>query len=72
MRTVGDARYRGKWRKDGLKIEMLVGQIGKVDKFHTYELKTSVRPDVYVPASSGLQAVSQDEFRRRLVLRQQN
>jgi hypothetical protein len=47
-RTVGDGRYAAKWKKEGTKMELLVGEIGAPDKFHTYDLKTTVRDDVYV------------------------
>src|SRR5271154_5583929 len=39
-RTVGDARYLAKWKKDGLKMELIVGEIGAPDKYRTYDLKT--------------------------------
>src|SRR6266487_4784900 len=46
LRTVGGAHYLAKWKKDPLKLEMIVGEIGEGSKYHTYELKTSVRDDV--------------------------
>ena len=66
-RTVGDARYLAKWKKDGLKMELIVGEIGAPDKYRTYDLKTSVREDVYVRGSDGAVAVSQQEFKDKYV-----
>ena len=63
QRTVGDAHYLAKWKKETLKMEMLVGEIGASDKYHTYDLKTSLREDVYVPGSGGAVAVSQQEYK---------
>ncbi len=62
-RTVGDAYYPAKWKKDALKLELLVGEIGAPDKFQTYELKTTVRDDVYVRGHDGAVAVSQQEYK---------
>ncbi len=62
-RTVGDAHYLAKWKKGGVKMELLVGEIGSPDKFVTYELKTSMRDDVYVPGPDGARAVSQQEYK---------
>jgi hypothetical protein len=62
-RTVGDGHYVAKWKKEGLKMELLVGEIGAPDKFHTYDLKTSVRDDVYVRGHDGAMAVSLQEYK---------
>jgi hypothetical protein len=62
-RTIGDAHYLAKWKKESLKMEMLVGEIGAPDKYHTYDLKTSIREDVYVPGPDGAVAVSQQEYK---------
>jgi hypothetical protein len=62
-RTVGDAHYLAKWKKEGLRLEMLVGEIGSPDKFISYDLKTSMRDDVYVPGPDGAKAVSQQEYK---------
>jgi hypothetical protein len=42
---------------------MLVGEIGASDKYQTYDLKTSVREDVYVPGPDGAIAISQQEYK---------
>jgi hypothetical protein len=62
-RTIGDAYYAAKWKKEQLKLELLVGEIGSPDKYHTFDLKTSVRDDVYVPGPNGAVAVSQQEYK---------
>jgi len=62
-RTVGDAHYLAKWKKESLKLEMLVGEIGSPDKFVSYDLKTSLRDDVYIPGPDGAVAVSQQEYK---------
>jgi hypothetical protein len=64
-RTIGDAHYLARWKKNQLKLEMLVGEIGSPDKFHTYDLKTSVREDVYIPSPGGAVAVSQAEYKAK-------
>lgn len=64
-RTVGDARYLAKWKKGGLRMEMLVGEIGAPDKFQSYDLKTTMRDDVYVRGHDGATAISQEEYKAR-------
>jgi hypothetical protein len=46
-------------------MELLVGEIGAPDKFHTYDLKTTVRDDVYVRGPDGATAISQAEYKAR-------
>lgn len=62
-RTVGGAHYLAKWKKEPQKMELLVGEIGASDKYRSFDLKTSVRDDVYVPGSNGAVAVSQQEYK---------
>jgi hypothetical protein len=62
-RTVGDTHYLAKWKKQGLKMELLVGEIGSPDKYVSFDLKTTMRDDVYVPGPNGAIAVSQQEFK---------
>jgi len=64
-RTIGDARYLAKWKKEGQRLELLVGEIGAPDKFHSYDVKTSVREDVYVRGPDGAVAVSQEEYKAK-------
>ncbi|MGA7558957.1 MAG: hypothetical protein WCF61_15760 [Terriglobales bacterium] len=63
QRTIGDAHYLAKWKKEPQRMEMLVGEIGASDKYKTYDLKTSLREDVYVPGPDGAVAVSQQEYK---------
>jgi hypothetical protein len=62
---VGDGHYLAKWKKQGLRMELLVGEIGTADKFQSYELKTTVREDVYVRGADGATAISQEEYKAR-------
>jgi hypothetical protein len=64
-RTVGNGHYMAKWKKDGLKMELLVGEIGAPDKFRTYDLKTTVLEDVYVRHPDGATPISQAEYKAR-------
>jgi hypothetical protein len=64
-RTVGGGRYLAKWKKEGTRMELIVGEIGAPDKFLTFDLKTTVRDDVYVRGQDGAVAISQEEFKAR-------
>jgi hypothetical protein len=64
-RTVGGGRYAAKWKKDGTRMELIVGEIGAPDKFLTFDLKTTVRSDVYVRGQDGAVAISQEEYKAR-------
>ncbi|MGD0569914.1 MAG: hypothetical protein ABSA78_16055 [Candidatus Sulfotelmatobacter sp.] len=44
-------------------MELLVGEIGSSDKYISFDLKTSVIDDVYVPGPNGAVTVSQQEFK---------
>jgi hypothetical protein len=46
-------------------MELRVGEIGAPDKFHTYDLKTTVRDDVYVRGPDGATAISQAGYKAR-------
>jgi hypothetical protein len=63
QRTIGNACYLAKWKKEGSKLEMIVGEIGAPDKYHSFELKTSTRDDVYVPSPEGAVAISQEDYK---------
>ncbi|HUO24121.1 MAG TPA: hypothetical protein VMU61_00550 [Candidatus Aquilonibacter sp.] len=65
QRTIGTAHYLAKWKKPTLKLEMLVGEIGAPGKFYTFDLKTNVREDVYVPSPEGAVAISQEEYKAK-------
>ncbi|SRR6266496_1233643 len=65
LRTIGNARYLAKWKKEPFKLEMLVGEIGATEKYHTYDLKTSVRDEIYVTGPNGTLAVSKEEYKAK-------
>ncbi len=44
---------------------MLVGEIGATEKYHTYDLKTSVRDEIYVTGPNGTLAVSKEEYKAK-------
>ena len=64
-RTRGEAYDLGKWKKSTLRMELLVGEVGSVDKYHSYDLRTSMRDEVYVSSPTGAEAISQEEYRSR-------
>jgi hypothetical protein len=64
-RTRGDAHYIAKWKKGVLRMELLVGEVGSIDKYHSYDLRTSVRQEVYVSGPNGAEPISQEEYRSR-------
>jgi hypothetical protein len=62
--TAGERQmYPGKWKKDPLLLEILVPEIGKIDKFSSCELKTTVSDGVYVHGAGGLISITQQEFK---------
>ncbi|HTV59316.1 MAG TPA: hypothetical protein VMJ93_10625 [Verrucomicrobiae bacterium] len=65
LRTIGNAHYAAKWKKEPVKLELLAGEIGSPDKYYTFTLKTTVREDVYMPSPSGAVAVSQEEYKAK-------
>ena len=62
-KTTGNDHYLAKWKKQPLKLEMLVGEIGAPDKYFSYELKTSVREEVYVSSRDGVVPISQEQYK---------
>jgi len=64
-RTRGGDHYLGKWKKNSLRMELLVGEVGSVDKYHTFDLRTSLRDEVYIFGPNGAEPVSQEEYRAR-------
>lgn len=65
LRTIGNAHYAAKWKKEPVKLELLAGEIGSPDKYYTFTLKTTVREDVYIPSPNGAVAVSQEEYKAK-------
>jgi hypothetical protein len=62
-RTRGDDHYLGKWKKNSLRMELIVGEIGSVNKYQAYDLHTSMRDEVYVFGPNGAEPISQEEYR---------
>jgi len=63
QRTAPNTHYLAKWKKESLEMEVLVGKIGASDKYQTYDLKTTVIEDVYVPGADGAIAISQQQYK---------
>jgi hypothetical protein len=62
-RTRGGDHYLGKWKKNSLRMELIVGEIGSVDKYQAYDLRLNVREEVYVRGPDGAEPISQEEYR---------
>jgi len=62
QRTDPKAHYLAKWKKESLRMEVLVGKIG-ADKYQTYDLETTVIEGVYVPGAGGAIAISQEQYK---------
>jgi hypothetical protein len=54
--------YAAKWKKDQLELYVLAAEIGKVDKYAECELKTKVRPDIWVDGPGGLHTITQEQY----------
>lgn len=59
-RTVGNAYYMGKWKKEPVKLELLIGEIGAPDTLHTYEVKVNLRDEIYLPGVGDLNVAKPD------------
>ena len=55
-------RYLAKWRKEPLRLEMLVEEIGNPGKYHKFDLKTTVRDGVYVRLRDGITIMTQPQY----------
>ena len=64
-RTRGSDYYLGKWKKSMLRMELLVGEVGSVDRYHSYDLKTSMRDEVYVHGPNGAEPITQEEYHQQ-------
>jgi len=64
-RTRGSDHYLGKWKKNSQRMELIVAEIGSVDKYYTFDLRTSTRDEVYIFGPNGAEPVSQEEYRSR-------
>jgi len=63
QRTFGNSHYLAKWKEELLTMEVLGDKIGSTRKYQTFELKTTVIEDVYVPVANGAMAISQQEYK---------
>jgi hypothetical protein len=62
-RTARNQPYWGKWKKPNQRLALLAFDIGKPDKYHECDLKTTVRPGVYVMNAGGIAEMSQVEYK---------
>ena len=62
-RTARNQPYLAKWKKTSVRLEVLAEQIGKSEKFHECELKTTIREGVYIATGTGLNEMSQEEYK---------
>lgn len=62
-RTARNQPYQAKWKKSQLRLEILASQIGKNEKYHECELKTTVRDGVYIATGVGLNEMSQEDYK---------
>ncbi len=60
-----DARYIAKWKKEPLRLEMLVAEIGEPGRYHKFDVKTTVRDEVYVPVRDGIKIMTQSQYAAR-------
>jgi hypothetical protein len=68
-RTARNQAYLAKWKKPGLRLELLAMQIGKEGKYQDCELETTVRGGVYIRTHGDITEMSQDEYKDRLAKR---
>jgi len=64
-RTFGKVQYLAKWKKEAERMELLVSKNGARDKYQTYDLKTTVIEDVYVPGADGAVPISQEKYKEK-------
>jgi hypothetical protein len=62
-RTARNQPYLAKWKKASLRLAVLAGQIGKNEKYHECELKTTIRDGVYIATGNGLNEMSQGDYK---------
>jgi hypothetical protein len=62
-RTARNQPYLAKWKKPQLRVAILAEQIGKNDKYHECELKTTIREGVYIATGNGLNEMSQADYK---------
>ena len=62
-RTDPRTHYLAKWKRESLRMEVLVGKIGASNTYQTYDLETTVIEDVYVQGADGAIPISQEKYR---------
>ena len=62
-RTARNQPYWGKWKKPNQRLALLAFDIGKPDKYHECDLKTTVRPGVYILNPGGITEMSQADYK---------
>ena len=63
-RTARNQPYLGKWKKPQQRLALLAVDIGKPDKYHECDLKTTVRPGVYILGQGGIVEMSQADYKK--------
>lgn len=61
--TISPQKYPAKWKKPQLQLQVLVSEIGKVNKFETCNVNTSLIEGVYMRGPGGIRALSQEQFK---------
>ncbi len=69
MTSDGPEDYAAKWKKQGERVELLMGEIGS-QKTHTCELKVTLKPYVFERRNGLLVTVSDDEYKREIAARE--
>ncbi|HKT49305.1 MAG TPA: PEGA domain-containing protein [Candidatus Angelobacter sp.] len=62
-RTARNQPYPGKWKKPDQRLALLAFDIGKPEKYHECDLKTTVHPGVYIMSAGGITEMSQAEYK---------
>jgi len=62
-RTARNQPYLGKWKKPNERLALLAFDIGKHDKYHECDLKTTVHPGVYILNDGGITEMSQADYK---------
>jgi hypothetical protein len=63
-RTARNQPYLAKWKKPQQRLALLAGDIGKPDKYHECDLKTTVHPGVYIVGQGGITEMSQADYKK--------
>lgn len=62
-RTARNQPYLAKWKKPNERLALLAFDIGKTDKYHECDLKTTVHPGVYILNDGGITEMSQANYK---------